>query len=111
VWQGGGQGEDDLLASCYRNSLALAAEHGARSIAFPSISTGAYRFPLERAARIAVREIKRALDANPALERVVAVCFGQGALHVYQQTLAELASSERLMNERPARSRGTETWF
>ena len=57
VWHGGSRGEDSLLAACYRSSLALAEPHGIRSIAFPSISTGAYRFPLERAATIAVREI------------------------------------------------------
>ncbi len=94
VWQGGGRGEDDLLASCYRSSFALAAEHGARTIAFPSISTGAYSFPLERATRIAVREMKRGLDANPGIERAVAVCFGQGALQVYEQTFTELRTEK-----------------
>src|SRR5437016_11450673 len=57
IWQGGQNGEDDLLASCYRSSFALAEEHGVRTIAFPSISTGAYGFPIERASRIAVREV------------------------------------------------------
>ena len=89
VWRDGLHGEDDLLASCYRNSFALATEHGVRSIAFPSISTGAYGFPLDRAARIALREAN-ALAASAALERVVAVCFGQRALNVYQRALADV---------------------
>jgi O-acetyl-ADP-ribose deacetylase (regulator of RNase III) len=59
VWQGGSAGEDGLLAACYRNSLLLAAAHGVRSIAFPQISTGAYGFPMERAAAVAVREVRR----------------------------------------------------
>src|SRR5438045_1167956 len=58
VWQGGQGGEDELLARCYRRALALAEEHGVRSIALPSISTGAYGFPVERASRIAVREVR-----------------------------------------------------
>src|SRR5262245_53599861 len=61
VWHGGAGGEDDLLAGCYRRCIALAEEHGARSIAFPAISTGAYGFPIERAAPIAVREVQSAL--------------------------------------------------
>ena len=67
VWSGGGRGEDTLLASCYRNSLRLAAEQGLATIAFPSVSTGAYRFPVERAARIAIAETLRALEAHPAI--------------------------------------------
>src|SRR5438552_1007471 len=59
VWQGGEDGEDELLARCYRNSLELAERHGLRTIAFPSISTGAFRFPVERACRIALAEIKK----------------------------------------------------
>jgi O-acetyl-ADP-ribose deacetylase (regulator of RNase III) len=90
VWHGGAQGEDDLLASCYHSSFALAAERGVRSIAFPSISTGAYAFPMDRAARIALQEMLRALAANASLERVEAVCFGRDALRTYQETLAEL---------------------
>src|ERR671910_1245521 len=65
VWRGGNAGEDELLASCYRRSLELAAEHGLKSIAFPSISTGVYGFPKDRAARIAVETVREVLGANP----------------------------------------------
>jgi len=89
VWHGGGRREDELLANCYRNSLALAAQHGLKSIAFPGISTGVYRFPLERAARIAVNEVRRFLENNKTLEKVVFVCFGREALETYQRVLKE----------------------
>ncbi len=75
VWHGGDSGEDELLASCYRNCLRLAEENGCRSVAFPSISTGVYRFPLERAAGIAVREILRFLKTAPTVKDVVMVCY------------------------------------
>jgi O-acetyl-ADP-ribose deacetylase (regulator of RNase III) len=87
VWRGGGHGEDDLLTSCYRNSLKLAAESGIREIAFPSISTGAYRFPLERAAEIAVPEILNFLERNSSIERVFMVCFSNIVLDVYRKAL------------------------
>jgi O-acetyl-ADP-ribose deacetylase len=77
VWHGGVRREDELLASCYRTSLELALEMGIRTIAFPAISTGVYGFPLERATAIAVREVRSFLEKNPALERVVFVCFGK----------------------------------
>jgi O-acetyl-ADP-ribose deacetylase (regulator of RNase III) len=83
VWKGGGSGEDDLLAACYHNSLLLAEKNGVRSIAFPAISTGAYGFPLERAARIAVRTVQDFLSAHPLPERVVFVCHGDDACRVY----------------------------
>ena len=90
VWRGGASGEDDLLAACYRNSFALAAGHGLRTIAFPAISTGVYRFPLERAARIAIRETRQVLHAHPdAFARVVFVCFDRTTLNVYQKALAD----------------------
>jgi len=89
VWRDGRNGEDDLLASCYRSCFALAGEHGIRTIAFPSISTGAYGFPMERAARIAFREMLAALQANPTLERVMAVCFGREALRIHREALAD----------------------
>jgi O-acetyl-ADP-ribose deacetylase (regulator of RNase III) len=89
VWHGGGQREDELLANCYRNGLALAAHHGLKSIAFPGISTGVYRFPLKRAARIAVSEVRRFLSTNHTVERVVFVCFGPEASETYQQVLEE----------------------
>ena len=76
VWGGGHKGEEDLLASCYRTSLALAAEHGLASIAFPAVSTGVYGFPADRAARVAVRTVMSELEAGPrGLERVVFCCF------------------------------------
>ena len=90
VWHGGKHGEDELLASCYRNSLLLAKEHGLKTIAFPSISTGAYGFPLERATRIALREIKAFLDREPDFGKVVCVCFGEDAERVYREALKEL---------------------
>jgi O-acetyl-ADP-ribose deacetylase len=80
VWSGGDRDEDALLASCYRVSLGLAAEHGLRSIAFPAISTGIYGFPPDRAARIAVATVGAEITAAPrGLERVVFCCFSQAA--------------------------------
>jgi O-acetyl-ADP-ribose deacetylase len=90
VWHGGQHNEDELLAHCYRNSLALAKQHGLKTIAFPSISTGAYGFPLERAARIALREIKAFLEQDPSIERVTCVCFGEDAMRVYRDALEGL---------------------
>ncbi len=87
VWRDGQHGEDDLLASCYRNCFALAEQHGIRTIAFPSISTGAYGFPMERAARIAVRETKAFLDRNTSVEQVRLVCFGKSALQIHSLAL------------------------
>ncbi len=90
VWQGGSAREDELLASCYRNSMRLAREHDLRSIAFPAISTGVYRFPLERATRIAVREVRRALEEPGAtVERAVFCCFSATDRGVYEKVLEE----------------------
>ena len=76
VWGGGREGEEDLLASCYRTSLALAAEHGLASLAFPAISTGVYRFPPDRAARIAVGTVAADVaNAARSIKRVVFCCF------------------------------------
>ena len=91
VWRDGRRGEDDLLASCYRSCFALAEQHGIRTLAFPSISTGAYGFPMDRAARIAVRETKRFLAGNTLVERVLLVCFGQSAREMHEQALNEAA--------------------
>lgn len=93
VWQGGGHGEDALLARCYRSVFALVEAHALRSVAFPSISTGAYRFPLERAAGIALGEIAAALARLPALERVSVVLFSAHDLAVYERVRAELVAS------------------
>jgi O-acetyl-ADP-ribose deacetylase (regulator of RNase III) len=83
VWRGGNQDEERLLASCYRNSLALAVQHGVRSIAFPSISTGAYGFPIRRASGIALKEIVRFLDTDDTIDSVMAVCFSQPDYRTY----------------------------
>lgn len=94
VWHGGSYGEDDLLASCYRTSLELAAQHGIRSIAFPAISTGIYGFPIERAIPIAIGEARRFLEANETVERVVFVCFSHGDYERYLAALNNLAGAE-----------------
>jgi O-acetyl-ADP-ribose deacetylase (regulator of RNase III) len=87
VWHGGQNHEDDLLASCYRRSLELAVENGLRTVAFPAISTGAYGFPPERATGIAVREVKKFLEENPSIEKVVFVCFDQRTYDYYAKAL------------------------
>jgi O-acetyl-ADP-ribose deacetylase (regulator of RNase III) len=90
VWRDGRQGEDELLANCYRNSFALAEQHHIHTIAFPSISTGAYGFPMERAARIAVAETLRFLDRSQLIEEVLLVCFGQNAYKIHAEALKAL---------------------
>ena len=85
VWHGGDRGEDELLAHCYRNSLALAVQHGLRTIAFPSISTGAYGFPIGRASRIALDEITRFLARDDSLAQVILVCHSRLDYEVYQE--------------------------
>jgi O-acetyl-ADP-ribose deacetylase (regulator of RNase III) len=87
IWRGGGNREEELLASCYRNSLEAALQKGLKSVSFPSISTGAYGFPVEKAASIALGEIRRFLRERPGLERVRMVCFDQETLGVYQEAL------------------------
>lgn len=87
VWNGGLRGEDDLLAGCYRRCLELAAERQIRSVAFPAISTGIYRFPAERAAGIAVRTVKAHIEAS-GVELVNFVCFNHEALRIYEQVLS-----------------------
>lgn len=93
VWRGGGYREDEALTRCYRNSLSLAEQHGARTVAFPAISTGIYGFPLERATTIAVRETIDFLREHPAVEQVTFVCFGERAEQVYQAELARVAEA------------------
>lgn len=90
VWRGGESGEDEALASAYRTSLELAEDAGARTVAFPLISTGAYGFPVARACRIAVREIDRFLKEGSGLERVVIVCFGAQALDTCLRATSDL---------------------
>ena len=93
VWRDGSQGEDELLASCYRSCFALVEKHGIKTVAFPAISTGVYAFPMQRAARIAVRETKHFLERNQSLEKVVLVCFGSSALEIYNTALQENSNS------------------
>jgi O-acetyl-ADP-ribose deacetylase (regulator of RNase III) len=90
VWHGGSHREDELLASCYRNSLALAEKHGIRTIAFPAISTGVYGFPMERAARIAVKEVADFLERNATVEKVMLVCFDKYAHDIFTKALKEI---------------------
>jgi O-acetyl-ADP-ribose deacetylase (regulator of RNase III) len=89
VWRGGSDGEDGQLASCYRRAIDLTAGAGARSIAFPAISTGIYGFPLERATRIALAEARAGLVRRPSLARIVLCCFSAGDLAVYERLAAE----------------------
>ena len=87
VWHGGQNGEAELLANCYRNSLKLAEENEVKSIAFPSISTGVYGYPIEEAARIAVETV-RSIDPDlKSVEEVIFCCFSRRALDVYQALL------------------------
>jgi O-acetyl-ADP-ribose deacetylase len=87
VWRGGNSAEDDLLASCYRRSVAIAKENGLLSIAFPAISTGAYGFPPDRAARIAVGTV--AGFSETGMERIIFCCFSEGSAAHHRRALAE----------------------
>ena len=87
VWSGGGRGEPELLASCYRESFRLAVENGVTSIAFPAISCGVYGYPIDAATEIAVRETRAAVERAPSIERVVFACFGRDVLAAYQRVL------------------------
>ncbi len=90
IWgAGGGDEEDELLSSCYRQSIALAAELGHATIAFPSISTGTYGFPVDRASRVAVAAIREALDEHEEIAEVRIVCFSAGDLEAYESALAK----------------------
>ena len=92
IWRGGTEDEDELLADCYRNVFRIASDDGyeIRTIAFPSISTGAYRFPLERACRIALTQTRDFLKSSTDLERVIFVCFDQHTYDTYLKTIEEL---------------------
>jgi O-acetyl-ADP-ribose deacetylase (regulator of RNase III) len=87
VWQGGDHSEDELLASCHRRSLEVAAELGCRTVAFPAISTGVYRFPIDRAAQIALRATRDQLDRLPEIERVTFVLFSDEHLLAFERAL------------------------
>lgn len=93
VWNGGKRNEEKLLANCYRNSLAVAVKHGIKTIAFPSISTGAYRFPIDKACRIAIDEVKNFLEKDKTIEKVIFVCFGKENYSCYLKTFDELKAS------------------
>lgn len=94
IWHGGDRQEDELLAQCYRNSLALAEQYQIRTIAFPAISTGVYSFPLDRATRIAVTEVNKYLVDHPEIEQVTFVCFGEDAYRCYINTLTAIELGE-----------------
>jgi len=96
VWNGGRSNEEALLANAYRNSLRVAVENGVRTIAFPSISTGVYRFPKELAAQIAIREVREFLDEHPSLETVTFVSFDRDTYEIYTRLLAEPGLAEDL---------------
>ena len=87
MWHGGNNNEGALLASCYINSLKLAKEHGIKRVAFPAISTGAYRFPVDRATRIALQTTREFLSKNPEIEKVIFVCFDKKTYDSYQSQL------------------------
>ncbi len=89
VWRGGSAGEDDSLASCYINAIELCRTHGLASVAFPAISTGIYRFPADRAARIAVSATVDALAAAPSVNRIIFCCFSSESAVLHDQALAE----------------------
>ena len=90
IWRGGKWGEAELLANCYKNCLSLAKENGVKTIAFPSISTGVYRFPVDQAAKIAVGEILHYLEQEDSIEQVTIVCFDDKTKEFYLDALAEL---------------------
>ncbi len=90
VWHGGGKKEPELLASCYRSCLSLALENGCKTVDFPSISTGVYHFPLDKASKIAVNTIAAFLKEHAEIERVRMVCFDEGTKAHYDRAIAEL---------------------
>ncbi len=95
VWHGGTRREHELLASCYKSSLELAKAHSLKTVAFPSISTGAYRFPIDQAARIAIKTVLSFLEANPGIpEKVHFVLFSDRDLEVYTAAFREITGSQ-----------------
>jgi O-acetyl-ADP-ribose deacetylase (regulator of RNase III) len=92
VWHGGGQNEDQLLASCYRRTLELCQAKGLTSVAYPAISTGVYHFPADRAAGIAVSSVVAALAAASAVTRVIFCCFSQGSARLHEGALDAFGS-------------------
>lgn len=94
IWGGGSGDEDSLLESCYRNCLALAIKHNVETIAFPSISTGVYRFPVERASRIAIKTVGDLLSENTRIQRVVFVCFDKRTYDAYVSSYSEIIEAK-----------------
>jgi O-acetyl-ADP-ribose deacetylase (regulator of RNase III) len=91
VWRGGGEGEPELLAACYRNSLALAADHALRSVAFPAISTGVYGYPPARAAQVAACAAAAAIAAQPgAFDSILFACFSSATTRLYADAISAL---------------------
>lgn len=90
VWSGGGRGEPELLAGCYKNCLELAAQYGCRTVDFPSISTGVYGYPLDKAAPVALSAILESLEKHPEIERVRMVCFDDRTKAAYEAAYAQL---------------------
>ena len=91
VWNGGAFGEAELLKSCYENCIRLAHENGCRTVAFPSISTGIYGYPLEQAAEIAVKTIYEGLEKYPDIEEIIMVCFSERVEKAYKKACYDLA--------------------
>jgi O-acetyl-ADP-ribose deacetylase (regulator of RNase III) len=94
VWRGGGGRERELLASCYRRAVELAAQHGDRRVAFPAISTGAYRFPVAEAAQIALKATREAMEANPTVEEARFWLFDDASYNAFAQALEELEGNQ-----------------
>jgi O-acetyl-ADP-ribose deacetylase (regulator of RNase III) len=92
VWYGGQNGERELLASCYRSCFTIARSHGLRSLAFPAISCGVYRFPVELAVEIAMRETSAELKRDDAIEQVIFACFDEDVYAAYQRAVKEISS-------------------
>jgi O-acetyl-ADP-ribose deacetylase (regulator of RNase III) len=88
VWYGGKDGEPQLLANCYRNSLQLAADYGLASVAFPAISTGVFGYPLDLAAQTAVATVRNFLATTTSIQRVLLVCFGGDAVEAFERAMA-----------------------
>ena len=97
IWNGGGGGEPEQLASCYRNSFKIAEEEKLRSIAFPAIATGVYRYPMDRAAKVAVAAAKTCLEGGGRLERIVFVCFDQANRDAYDAVLADAVLADAVL--------------
>lgn len=89
VWRGGNNGEPELLASCYRNAIELAAQLGVASIAFSSISTGIYGYPIDSAAQVAVSVVREAAAEHPSIQTILFCCFSEQDLEVYQTVLGD----------------------